>query len=99
MLALIPVLRGLAARCGPPHIVDAIDALGCAVPPGPPETLDRAISLIIADETSRLGRALAIAACVLLTASVRLSLCCVLWLGVCVFLFFFCLFFFVCACV
>ena len=69
MLALIPVLRALALRFDKASVVMGLDDLGVALPAIDAGTLVRAVSLISADGSSRLERALAIAACVHQTAS------------------------------
>jgi hypothetical protein len=69
LTALIPVLRALAVQLKTAHLVAAIDSLACVVPAVDSVTLNRAVSLICADGTTRLDRALAIAACVHQTAT------------------------------
>ena len=68
LTALIPVLRALAVQLKKALLVAALDGL-CVVPAVDSDTLNRAVSLICADGTTRLDRALAIAACVHQTAT------------------------------
>ena len=67
--ALIPVLSALASHLGKIQLVEEIKGLACVTPATLDGVLDRAIVMITAEDSTKLDRALAMAACVHLIAA------------------------------